>query len=191
MSDKMTEQKTKQKIIDAFMQLVIQKDFYKITIQDITDQAGVVRPTFYYYFQDKYHIFEVILDDLIKKLEPLIYQGMFEEYHKIIFKHFEMHRDFYREAFKIKGQNSFENIVFDKIFQQLQRLLNSGLLKFEETLGEYTSKYIAEYSALTISYMLKVWMTDDELQEISSDKVFEAYNKFIHLSISDYYQSGL
>lgn len=129
----MTEQKTKQKIIDAFMQLVIQKDFYKITIQDITDQAGVVRPTFYYYFQDKYHIFEVILDDLIKKLEPLIYQGMFEEYHKIIFKHFEMHRDFYREAFKIKGQNSFENIVFDKIFQQLQRLLNSGLLKFEET----------------------------------------------------------
>ena len=36
----------------------IKGSFDKITIKMITDQAGVIRPTFYNYFQDKYEVME-------------------------------------------------------------------------------------------------------------------------------------
>ena len=45
---------TKILLAESFKELLIKGSFDKITIKMITDQAGVIRPTFYNYFQDKY-----------------------------------------------------------------------------------------------------------------------------------------
>lgn len=45
---------TKNLLAESFKELLIKGSFDKITIKMITDQAGVIRPTFYNYFQDKY-----------------------------------------------------------------------------------------------------------------------------------------
>ena len=51
---------TKELLADSFHELMLHREFEKITIKNITDQAGVIRPTFYYYFQDKYDVLEYI-----------------------------------------------------------------------------------------------------------------------------------
>lgn len=53
--------RTRQLIMDAFMQLVIEKDFKDMTIKDITERATVNRSTFYYHFLDKYDLLEKVL----------------------------------------------------------------------------------------------------------------------------------
>ena len=43
-------------LADSLKALVVQKPVEKITIKEITDKAGVIRPTFYNHFQDKYEL---------------------------------------------------------------------------------------------------------------------------------------
>ena len=49
---------TKALLGEKFKELVAKKGFEKLTIKIITDAAGVIRPTFYNYFQDKYEVME-------------------------------------------------------------------------------------------------------------------------------------
>ena len=45
--------KTKEIIIDAFWQLLEEKPFNKITVQNIVERCALYRKTVYYHFQDK------------------------------------------------------------------------------------------------------------------------------------------
>lgn len=46
------ENETKYSLCEGFKDLLLDHPFEKITIKMITDRAGVIRPTFYHYFQD-------------------------------------------------------------------------------------------------------------------------------------------
>ena len=46
--------RSRQLIQQSFMQLIAEKDFQNITVQDITERAEVNRATFYAHFEDKY-----------------------------------------------------------------------------------------------------------------------------------------
>ncbi|MFE6074033.1 TetR/AcrR family transcriptional regulator [Paenibacillus sp. NPDC057886] len=54
---------TKQSLIDAFFYFVSTKDFEKITIADLTQEAKVNRATFYAHFNDKYDLLDYIMGD--------------------------------------------------------------------------------------------------------------------------------
>jgi len=59
--------RTRQLIMNSFMQLTIEKEFKDITIKDITTRATVNRATFYYHFFDKYDLLEKVLaEDVLK-----------------------------------------------------------------------------------------------------------------------------
>ena len=47
---------TKEKIATAVKELMRQKSIRKITVQDIMDETGMKRQSFYYHFQDVYDL---------------------------------------------------------------------------------------------------------------------------------------
>lgn len=49
---------TKQALEHALKSLLLKKPFHKITINDITEECGVSRMTFYYHFKDIYDLVE-------------------------------------------------------------------------------------------------------------------------------------
>lgn len=55
--------RTRQLILDAFLNQLNLKNFNSITIQNITEQATINRATFYAHFQDKYALLESLLSD--------------------------------------------------------------------------------------------------------------------------------
>ncbi|WP_075618812.1 TetR/AcrR family transcriptional regulator [Paenisporosarcina indica] len=55
--------RTRKLIMDAFMQLVMKKEFKDITIKDITTGATINRATFYYHFTDKYDLLDAVLTE--------------------------------------------------------------------------------------------------------------------------------
>ena len=48
-------------LAESFKELAAGAPIDKITIKEITDKAGVIRPTFYNHFQDKYELLEWII----------------------------------------------------------------------------------------------------------------------------------
>lgn len=62
--------KTRQAIMEAFVMLMGEKSFEKITIQEIADRANVNRGTVYLHFTDKY----ALLDQCIETYLQLLYE---------------------------------------------------------------------------------------------------------------------
>ena len=60
-------------LIRSFKELALHHPIEKITIKEITDKAGVIRPTFYNHFQDKYELLERIINtELLEPIRPLL-----------------------------------------------------------------------------------------------------------------------
>ena len=67
-------------LAESLKELAATRPIDKITIKEITDRAGVIRPTFYNHFQDKYELLEWIVEnELIGPARPLLDNGMMRE----------------------------------------------------------------------------------------------------------------
>ena len=86
-------------LAESLKELTIKQPIEKITIKEITDKAGVIRPTFYNHFQDKYELLEwIIRTELLEPVKPLIQNGMINQALIIIFAGIEKEKDFYTKA---------------------------------------------------------------------------------------------
>ena len=93
-------------LAESFKELALKQPIEKITIKEITDKAGVIRPTFYNHFQDKYDLLEWIIDkELLEPVEPLIQNGMINEALVLLFSGIEREKEFYTKASRLEGQN--------------------------------------------------------------------------------------
>ena len=64
-------------LAESLIELSAKKPIDKITIKEITDKAGVIRPTFYNHFQDKYELIEwIIKTELLEPIKPLLNAGV-------------------------------------------------------------------------------------------------------------------
>ncbi len=66
--------RTRRLLREAFMELVAEKGYWDITIQDITDRATLNRVTFYLHYDNKEDLLvqttNYIQDELVKRVEP-------------------------------------------------------------------------------------------------------------------------
>ena len=98
---------TKKALATALKELMSEKTFSKISVSDICDKCNMNRKSFYYHFKDKYDLVNWIFDTefICAVNEKISYDGW--ELLEILCNYFYEHRDFYRKALKIEGQNSF------------------------------------------------------------------------------------
>ncbi len=102
---------TRQRLIESTLQLILEKGYEAISIQDITDRADLGRGTFYIHFKDKEDLVWTAFRDLFKDLEAEAHRQSDRgrpqaEYYGLlqIFRHAEAHRDLYR--LMLGGQGS-------------------------------------------------------------------------------------
>ena len=75
-----------QLLADSFKELAQAIPIEKITIKQITDKAGVIRPTFYNHFQDKYELLEWILrTEVIDPVRSLLRHHYLDEAMEMMF----------------------------------------------------------------------------------------------------------
>ena len=168
---------------ESFKELAKKHPIEKITIKEITDLAGVIRPTFYNHFQDKYELLEwIITTDLLDPIEPLIQNGMINEGLVLLLPISRKTANFYscnkaggtelvrRDCTELCGEDSFEG---DRRCPYGKKQKYSWL----------TPKRIAEYYAQSMCYVVISWIQSG--MTISAKELAEIYDYIIKRSMDD------
>ena len=119
--------KTRKAIYNAFLQLLNQKDYETITVQEIIDLADVGRSTFYSHYESK----ELLLDELCRYLFHHLFEReehlTKEDYLAHIFSHFKKNQDHVTSLLFSKNdyflrqlQKELEHHVYPMVAEDLQ-----------------------------------------------------------------------
>ncbi len=112
---------TRRLLIQTALELILEKGYENVSIQEITDRADLGRGTFYIHFKDKEEVVWAAIHDSILELEQAAHR-QFEhglppqyEYYGLlnIFRHAEKNRDLYRLIFGEKGSAELSGRVQD------------------------------------------------------------------------------
>lgn len=149
----------KEALAGSFKKLMLEYPFEKITIKMITDGIGVIRPTFYNHFVDKYEVLEwICYKDIFEGLSVLVDNNMFTEAVKLLFHKIEHNKAFYLRAVKVQGQNAFRDIfcrqiteLIEKAFDMLGNNIHTGNKVF-------TPHLMSIYYAQGLTYIIEQWL---------------------------------
>ncbi len=171
-------------LIGSFKNIALEVPISKITIKDITDGAGVIRPTFYNHFQDKYEVIErIIRTELLDPMRPLLQNEMFDEAILLIFTNILKEKELYKKLSKMEGQNSFEDIVRSCIRDILLELLIDKIGTKAAKHKWMTPDKLADYYSLSMTFIVMTWIQTDMV--IPPREVAEVYNYVISKSLKD------
>ena len=135
-------------LAESLKELSKTRPIEKITIKEITDNAGVIRPTFYNHFQDKYELLEwIVREDLMEPAMPLFDNGLLREGITYLFTAMEKERDFYEKAVRLEGQNSFVEMMEDAVQELILQRMNKEKLRERITYSWLRPERIAAYYA--------------------------------------------
>lgn len=144
---------TKRSIIEAFLALLKEKDFKKISISSIVEKAGVARVSFYRNFNSKEDILYAHLHELIN-IESN-YNGEFlarDKLREILIRQFTICYE-NREFLKILERNSLLYLLYEII----QEKTVSSIQKIHYYQNEIQAPYFAGASFGVIHY----WISTD------------------------------
>ncbi|MEW4428223.1 TetR/AcrR family transcriptional regulator [Paenibacillus pabuli] len=136
--------KSQEAIKSAFIELISEKEFDKITVKDICKGANVGNRTFYLHYLDKFDLLDKLIEEHIYNLKKLCKprSGLdFKEANVIWFEYLDNHYLFFSTMLAGKGAFAFRKHFLEFIIEELkndveiikgknQRFSESVLLNF-------------------------------------------------------------
>lgn len=106
--------RTRALIEEAFLELIKEKPYMKISVREITERADVNRSTFYSHYQDIYDLLEQIEQNLMDGIKSALHQICRENYvpgkhpyHIMVFQELMSHEKVFRILFSKNGDIDF------------------------------------------------------------------------------------
>ena len=154
---------TKELLAGCFKELMQTRAFEKITIKNITDKAGLIRPTYYKHFQDKYEILEwIFMNEIGDRTTALIGDNRFFEALLILCRGLESDKTYYRKAFRISGPNSFRDVLTGYIYDTFLKIARKYHLKLDRSYSYLTPELTARFYMNGLVSLLEDWIFDDK-----------------------------
>lgn len=171
-------------LAESLKELAVTRPIDKITIKEITDRAGVIRPTFYNHFQDKYELLEWIVEkELMEPAMPLFDNGMLREGITFLLTSMEREKAFYCKAARLEGQNSFPEILKKKVASTVLNYFDVEKLREQVPYAWLSSELIADFYAEAICYVAIDWAKGG--MTIPIQELTEVYLLLIQKSVID------
>lgn len=176
---------TKELIADCLHDLMLNTSFEKITIKMITDRAGLIRPTFYKHFQDKYEVLEWLFDKNVAQSVDLMIANHMELDAVVMFcRCLDSDRDFYRRAYQMEpAPNSFENIISRYIYQTFFTLADRFRIGTTREYPLLTREVLSEYYSNGLTRIIRKWITGSI--HASAEEIAESCKYLLSHSITD------
>ena len=119
--------RTRKALRDAFVALVLERGYDRLTVEDITERADVARPTFYAHFPHKEDlltsVFTELIGDLASRLAfdsgpwTVVRTTLVEE----LYRHANEFRDLYRVCLSGAGEGRGRSAYFAVVAQAAER----------------------------------------------------------------------
>ena len=131
-------QKSQEAIKSAFIELMSEKNFDQITIQDISDRANVGRRTVYDHYMDKYDLLDKIIEEHINELREVCESSIdmsFKDANHIVFGYLERNYSFFSTMVTSSGAPYFRRRFYEFTVEELNSEIditegiNKGLSK--------------------------------------------------------------
>jgi len=131
--------RTRHLLQDALVELVSEKNLANLTIQDVTDEAGINRTTFYLHYSGLHELLEDCTRELFSQMRNEIYANKpwniqqdatgLEPFVESVFRHLEKHEKFYRAMLGKQGdpffrglfQELLSELIFEPIAHEIDR----------------------------------------------------------------------
>ena len=120
---------TKHALAESLKKLMEENPFDKINVGDICEKCGMNRKSFYYHFRDKYDLVNWIFDtEFILAMSNKKPSENAWNFMERLLEYLYNHRDFYRKALKIEGQNSFPEHFQEVLISVVGEYINENVI---------------------------------------------------------------
>jgi AcrR family transcriptional regulator len=119
--------KSQEAIKKAVIELMSEKSFDQITIQDISGRANVSRRTIYLHYMDKFDLLDKLIEEHINELSELAESASeldFIDGNQIWFEYFERNYLFFSTMLASKGAPSFSRQFLEFVMEGLKGEVN-------------------------------------------------------------------
>ena len=135
---------TKYALEDALKKLLLQKPIDKITINDLTEECGISRMTFYYHFKDIYDLVEwVCIEDGKRALQDKKTSDTWQEGMGQIFEAVLENRPFIMNVYHSISKDKIESYLYKLTYQLIADVVGEKCAGME--LAEEDKRFIAEF----------------------------------------------
>ena len=149
----------KNSLAENLRYLMQRKVFEKITIKQICDETGVIRATFYNYFEDKYDCLNWIVHMDLSLADT--HEDVKKDYSRFILialANIEKNKEFYKVAYNVVGQNGFEEIINNCYAESVLTFLNEK--RDPDILPQYSNELLSLYYGQTLAFITKQFVFD-------------------------------
>lgn len=148
---------TKKALSQALKELMNHMEYDKITISDVTTQAGVSRNTFYYHFQDINHLLEWTYDvEIVNELAGYENLETWRDGLLSVFTYTETNRKFCLNTFHSLSRDRLEKFLYRITYDMMISIMNK---KYSLTLLPQELKLdIADFYGRAIVAQMIHWL---------------------------------
>ena len=93
---------------------------------------------------------------------------------KMLFRKIGADKAYYRKVFEVEGQNSFEEMLYQRIYDVARQLIEKNPLKEEEDAPIISEEIFLRFQSITLVNGIKYWLLY-ETDEISADTALKFY----------------
>ena len=173
-------QTTKRALEASLKNLLLQKPLNKITINDITEDCGISRMTFYYHFKDIYDLVEwSCMEDAARALEGKKTYDTWQEGFLNIFRAVQANKPFV--------MNVYRSVSRERVEQYLKPLIHNLVLgvieekSAEMAVSEADKSFIAYFYEYAFIGIMLDWISEN--MKGDPEIIVERTSKLIHGSI--------
>ena len=151
---------TKKALASSLKKILSKKEFNKITINDITEDCGVNRQTFYYHFKDIYDLLEwIYTNEVIGKIKNLETDNPTENWQQeflYVFEYIIENKKFVYNIYYSVSRSFFLNFVYQQTNLVLTKAVNEKSKNMN--IDEKNKKFIADFYKYAFVGLVQEWI---------------------------------
>ena len=178
-------QRTRQLIQDSLMELILEKGYDTLTVQDIIDRANVGRSTFYVHFPGKEELLLSVFDHLIQEFEKhLMIASAGNNNPWMLGLSMLQHAQSQRALYKALAGKQGGNIALLHIQKYLSNLLLEHMkVQLANQKNSPPAEIVAHYISSTFISLLTWWLDTDSTY--SAEEMNEFYLRLVQPGIEE------
>lgn len=151
---------TKQALEASLKRLLLTKPVTKITINDIAEDCGISRGTFYYHFQDIYDLVEwTTREDARRVLEGNRSYDTWQQGFLNIFRAVEENKPFILNVYRHVSREQIEQFLYQVVYGLLREVVEERSAGM--TVKEEDKRFIADFYKFAFVGMMLNWIQGD------------------------------